>query len=156
MSCGWEWRLLQAQLWEISYLPQSLHFIWNLEIAFWDILWNGTHFYDTMQSVLFTKTNVNMNVLLCNYLMELNFRCSSFWTILSSFSDDQRRYINMIEKGSWIIKWVIRHAHNNFGCIIIVANNPTATYFCWHSTKCERYLPQFALKYSHRHKDLIG
>ena len=136
-------------------------------------------FCDSMQLLSFTNTNVNMNVLLCNYLIELNFKCSWFWTTWKFFlwRSIQLKILLLLCKHFVHIKTLSlyhirtykhdrkRKLHykmshwscqNNFGCIIIVANNPTATYFCWHSTKCERYLPQFALKYSHRHKDLIG
>ena len=155
MSFGWQWRFLHSVASNFIFTTKcSFHLEFGNCIMRHIMKWNSFLWRDAI--VTKTNTNVNMHVILCNYLIELNFRCSCFLTTLNSFFDDQRRYINMIEKGSWIIKWVIRHAHNNFGCIIIVANNPTATYFCWHSTKCERYLPQFALKYSHGHKDLIG
>ena len=143
------------QLRAISYLQQNVHFIWNLEIALWDILWNETHFCDAMQLLL--KPILILTCMLFYVIILLNWISNAldFEQLGNSFSDDQRRYKHD-RKRKLHYKMSPWSCQNNFGCIIVLANNPTATYFCWHSTKCERYLPQFALKYSHRHKDLIG
>ena len=154
MSFGWQWRFLHAVASNFIFTTKcSFHLEFGNCIMRHIMKWNSFLWRDAI--VTKTNTNVNMHVILCNYLIELNFRCSCFLTTLNSFFDDQRRCKHYRQRKLHykMSRW---SCQNNFGCIIVLANNPTATYFCWHSTKCERYLPQFALKYSHRHKDLIG
>ena len=75
----------------ISYLQQNLHFIWNLEIALWDILSNESHFCDSMQLLSFTNTNVNMNVFYVIILLNWISNALDFEQLGNSFSDDQRQ-----------------------------------------------------------------
>lgn len=154
MSFGWQWRFLHSVASNFIFTTKcSFHLEFGNCIMRHIMKWNSFLWRDAI--VTKTNTNVNMHIILCNYLIELNFRCSCFLTTLNSFFDDQRRCKHYRQRKLHykMSRW---SCQNNFGCIIVLANNPTATYFCWHSTKCERYLPQFALKYSHRHKDLIG
>lgn len=154
MSFGWQWRFLHSVASNFIFTTKcSFHLEFGNCIMRHIMKWNSFLWRDAI--VTKTNTNFNMHVILCNYLIELNFRCSCFLTTLNSFFDDQRR-CKHDRKRKLHYKMSPWSCQNNFGCIIVLANNPTATYFCWHSTKCERYLPQFALKYSHRHKDLIG
>ena len=130
MSCGWQWRLLHAV---------TSNFIFTTKSSFYLEFWNCImRHIIKWKSFFVTRCNcyhlpilmLTWMFFLCNYLIELNFKCSWFWTTWKFFLWRSKILLLLFEhfvhiktlslhhirtykhdrKESCIIKWVIGHA----------------------------------------------